>query len=37
MALIIGIAQNLKIPVIAEGVETEKQVQLLRDLGCPLT
>ena len=37
VALIIGIAQNLKIPVIAEGVETEKQVQLLRDLGCPLT
>ncbi len=36
VALIIGIAQNLKIPVIAEGVETEKQVQLLRDLGCAL-
>ena len=36
VALIIGIARNLKIPVIAEGVETEAQLRLLRDLGCDL-
>ncbi len=36
VALIIGIAENLKIPVIAEGVETEKQVQLLKALGCSM-
>ena len=36
VALILGIARNLKIPVIAEGVETETQLQMLRDLGCTL-
>lgn len=36
VALIIGIAENLGIPVVAEGVETEGQLKLLRDLGCPL-
>ena len=36
VALILGIADNLKIPVIAEGVETEGQLQLLKDLGCAL-
>ncbi|MBO4280061.1 MAG: EAL domain-containing protein, partial [Spirochaetales bacterium] len=36
VALIIGIANNLKVPVIAEGVERESQLRLLRDLGCAL-
>ena len=36
VALILGIAGNLKIPVVAEGVETKEQVELLRKLGCPL-
>ncbi|MBR1709862.1 MAG: EAL domain-containing protein [Clostridia bacterium] len=36
VALILGIANNLNIPVIAEGVETEAQIQLLKDLGCSL-
>ena len=36
VALILGIAKNLKIPVVAEGVETGEQLQLLRELGCPL-
>ena len=34
--LIIGIARNMEIPVVAEGVETKEQLQLLRKLGCPL-
>ena len=34
VALIIDIAKKLKIPVVAEGVETEEQIRLLRDLGC---
>ena len=36
VALILGIAKSLKIPVVAEGVETEEQLNLLRKLGCPL-
>lgn len=36
VALILGIARSLKIPVVAEGVETEEQLNLLRELGCPL-
>ena len=36
VALIIDIAKNLKIPVIAEGVETEEQMKLLKNLGCTL-
>ena len=36
VALIIGIADSLQIPVVAEGVETEGQMTLLRDLGCEL-
>ena len=36
IALILGIAGNLKIPVVAEGVETKEQLELLRKLGCPL-
>ncbi len=36
VALILEIAKNLKIPVVAEGVETEEQMKLLKDLGCAL-
>ena len=36
VALILGIARNLKIPVIAEGVETATQLQILKNLGCTL-
>ena len=36
VALILGLARSLKIPVVAEGVETEEQLQMLRELGCPL-
>ena len=34
--LIRDIAKNLRVPVIAEGVETEGQMALLRELGCAL-
>ena len=34
--LILELAKKLKVPVIAEGVETEKQLQMLRTLGCAL-
>ena len=34
VALILDIARNLRIPVVAEGVETEGQIKLLKDLGC---
>ena len=34
VALILGIAGNMDIPVIAEGVETEAQLKLLKELGC---
>ena len=34
--LILEIARSLKVPVVAEGVETEAQVQMLRKLGCAL-
>ena len=36
VALILGIAKNLNIPVVAEGVETESQMRLLKNLGCAL-
>ena len=36
VALILDIARNLKIPVVAEGVETKEQLELLRKLDCPL-
>ncbi len=32
--LILNIARNLKMPVIAEGVETENQMTLLKNAGC---
>ena len=34
VALILGIAKNLNVPVIAEGVETDTQLQKLKNLGC---
>ena len=34
--LILNIARSLKVPVVAEGVETEHQLQLLKDAGCDL-
>ncbi len=36
VALILGIAKNLKIPTVAEGVETEQQFAMLKKLGCAL-
>jgi EAL domain-containing protein (putative c-di-GMP-specific phosphodiesterase class I) len=33
---IIGMAQALDLAVVAEGVETEEQRELLSELGCPL-
>jgi Amt family ammonium transporter len=33
---IISLAQNLKMRVIAEGIETESQLNVLRNLGCDL-
>ena len=36
VALILGIAKNLHIPVVAEGVETETQMNMLHDLGCQM-
>lgn len=32
--LILDIAKNLKMPVIAEGVETENQLAMLKNAGC---
>lgn len=34
VALILDIARNLKVPVVAEGVETKKQLEFLKSLGC---
>ena len=34
ISLILGISESLDIPVIAEGVETEAQIRLLKSLGC---
>ena len=36
VALILDIAKNLNVPVIAEGVETEEQMLLLKDMGCSI-
>ena len=34
--LILDIARYLKVPVVAEGVETENQLKLLKDAGCDI-
>ncbi len=34
--VVLDIARYLKVPVVAEGVETERQLQMLRDAGCQL-
>ena len=34
--LVLDIARYLNVPVVAEGVETEKQLHMLRDAGCQL-
>ena len=34
--VIVDIARYLKVPVVAEGVETEGQLNLLRNAGCDL-
>ena len=36
VVLILDIAGNLKMPVIAEGVETENQLTMLKNAGCDL-
>ncbi|MBQ8162382.1 MAG: EAL domain-containing protein [Clostridia bacterium] len=36
ITIIIEIARHIKAPVVAEGVETEQQVEALRKLGCDL-
>ena len=36
LEVIIGIADYLSVPVIAEGVETKEQMCALRDLGCDI-
>ncbi|MFB9994470.1 putative bifunctional diguanylate cyclase/phosphodiesterase [Deinococcus oregonensis] len=33
---VIGIADTLELQVVAEGIETRKQLEMLRDLGCTL-
>ena len=34
--LILDIARYLKVPVVAEGVETGNQLKLLKDAGCDM-
>ena len=34
--LILDIAENLHVPVVAEGVETEEQLTVLKEMGCDL-
>jgi len=33
---IISLAQSLKLEILAEGVETEAQLNVLKDLGCEI-
>ena len=34
--VVLDIARYLQVPVVAEGVETERQAMMLRDAGCDL-
>ncbi len=34
--VVLDIAKYLKVPVVAEGVETQRQLEMLRDAGCRL-
>jgi EAL domain-containing protein (putative c-di-GMP-specific phosphodiesterase class I)/FixJ family two-component response regulator len=34
--LVAGVAKFLKIPAVAEGVETESQLNILKDMGCQI-
>ncbi len=36
VGLILDIASRLEIPVVAEGVETDTHLRMLRDLGCAI-
>ena len=36
LEVIIQIAQHLRAPVVAEGVETEEQMQALKEIGCDI-
>ena len=36
MRIIIGLANNLGLEVIAEGIETTEQLDAIRELGCSL-
>ena len=36
VGIMIEIARLLEVPVIAEGVETKEQLELLKDLGCDI-
>ena len=36
MTLILDIAKKLNVPVVAEGVETESQLSMLKKLGCAI-
>ncbi|MDX5475112.1 MAG: EAL domain-containing protein [Bacillaceae bacterium] len=33
---ILDIGNNLQLIVVAEGIETEEHLRLLKDLGCPI-
>ena len=33
---IMTLARNLKLDVVAEGIEKRQQLELLRELGCPM-
>lgn len=34
--MVIDLGRLLNVGVIAEGIETEEQLQLLREIGCPM-
>lgn len=36
VSAIIGLAKNFKLGVVAEGIETEKDLQILNELGCDM-